>query len=113
MLSLSEFASFIWQFRWITYHLLVSNHICQLEVQRAYAAKSINLELRRLIHIYLATKKVPHIMGEPYTVEQVRDVAEYIFRGSDPLTHTLRVLAKYLGCKTLTSQTISATSWTE
>ena len=83
ILSLSGFASFNQQFRWITYHLLASDHICQLEVQKAYT-KSIDLELRRLIPIYLATEKVPHITGEPYTVEQVRDAAEYIFRGSDP-----------------------------
>ena len=83
MLSLSEFASFNRQFRWLTYHLLASNRVCQLEVQKAYT-KSIHPELHWLIHIYLVTEKVSHISGESYTVEQVRDAAEYIFRGSDP-----------------------------
>ena len=46
--------------------------------------KSIDPELCRLIHIYLATKKVPHISGEPYTVEQVRGAVEYIFKGGYP-----------------------------
>ena len=66
--SLSKFASFNRRFRWITYHLLASNRVCPLEVQKAYT-KSIHLELRRLIHIYLVTENVPHIRGEPYTVE--------------------------------------------
>ena len=70
MLSLSEFALFNQQFRWLTYRLLASNRVCQLEVQKAYT-KSIHPELRRLIHIYLVTKKVSHISGESYMVEQV------------------------------------------
>src|SRR5882724_8785941 len=74
---LSEFSTFNQQFRWLTYQLLASNHVSQLEVQKAYT-KSINPELCRMIHIYLATKRVPHIKGEPYTVEQVREVAEYL-----------------------------------
>src|SRR6266481_3410209 len=81
--SLSEFASFNRRFRRITYRLLASNHVCPLQVQKAYT-KSIHPELRRLIHIYLVMEKVPHIRGEPYTVEQVREAAEYIFKGSDP-----------------------------
>jgi len=71
------------QFRWLTYQLLASNHVSQLEVWKAYT-KNINPELCRMIHIYLATERVPHIKGEPYTVEQVREAAEYIFEGSDP-----------------------------
>ena len=27
---------------------------------------------------------MPHIKGEPYTVEQVREAAEHVFEGSDP-----------------------------
>ncbi len=81
--SLSEFASFNRWFRRITYRLLASNRVCPLQVQKAYT-KSIHPELRRLIHIYLVTEKVPHIRGEPYTIEQVREAAEYIFKGSDP-----------------------------
>ena len=77
------FASFNQQFRWITYHLLASNCVCPLEVQKAYT-KSIDPELRWVIHIYLVTEKVPHISGEAYTVEQVREAAEYIFEGNDP-----------------------------
>ena len=46
--------------------------------------KSIDPELRQLIHIYLVTEKVPHISGELCTVEQVRGAAEYIFKGGDP-----------------------------
>ena len=83
VLSLSEFASFNWQFRRLTYRLLASNCVCWLEVQKAYT-QSIHPELCQLIHIYLVTKKVSHISGESYTVEQIQDVAEYIFRGSDP-----------------------------
>src|SRR6266481_7189367 len=83
ILSLSEFASFNQQFRRLTYFLLASNCVCRLEVQKAYT-KSIDPELLRLIHIYLVTEKVPHIMGEPYTVEQVREAAEYVFEGNDP-----------------------------
>src|SRR6266481_7867192 len=81
--SLPKFASFNRRFRRITYRLLASNCVCLLEVQKAYT-KSIHPELGQLIHIYLVTEKVPHIRGEPYTVEQVREAAEYIFKGSDP-----------------------------
>ena len=81
--SLSDFASFNRQFRRLTSRLLASGRVCQLEVQKAYT-KSLNPELRRILHIYLLTEKVPHVTGEAYTVEQVREAAEYIFKGSDP-----------------------------
>ena len=44
ILSLSEFVSFNRQFRRLTYFLLASNHVCRLEVQKAYM-KSIDPEL--------------------------------------------------------------------
>ena len=69
--SLPEFASFNRQFRRLTSHLLASGRVCQLEVQKAYM-KSLNPELRRILHIYLVTEKVPHVTGEAYTVEQVQ-----------------------------------------
>ena len=63
--------------------LLASNCVSQLEVQKAYT-KSINLELCRMIHTYLVTERVPHVKGEPYMVEQVQEVADYVFEGKDP-----------------------------
>src|SRR6266481_38071 len=104
ILSLSDFASFNRRFRRITYCLLASNCVCLLEVQKAYT-KSIHPELRQLIHIYLVTEKVPHIRGEPYTVEQVREAAEYIFKGSDPCFEIIGQLQN----STKTPQPFSAT----
>jgi len=40
--------------------------------------------LRRKIQIYLKSEKALVLKGEPYSIEQVRGVAEYILEGSDP-----------------------------
>ena len=53
------------------------------ELQKAYTG-SINPDLRKKIIIYLISEKAPHVEGEPYSIEQVRGTAEYIFKGLDP-----------------------------
>ena len=53
------------------------------ELKKAYT-KSINLDLCQKIQIYLKSEKAPILKGEPYSIEQVREAAEYILEGSDP-----------------------------
>ena len=51
---------------------------------RRHTPKASTWSFDGIICIYLVTEKVPHISGEPYMVEQVREAAEYIFEGNDP-----------------------------
>ena len=53
------------------------------ELKKAYT-KGINLDLHQKIQIYLKSEKAPVLKGEPYLIEQVREAAEYILKGSDP-----------------------------
>ena len=81
--SLGEFTTFNREFRRITASLVAEGQSSPIKLQKAYT-KSINLDLRWKIHIYLKGEKVPHVKGEPYSIEQVHAAAEYILGGSDP-----------------------------
>jgi len=81
--SLTQFATFNREFRRIMARLVTEGRSNPEELKKAYT-KSINSDLRRKIQIYLKSKKAPILKGEPYSIEQVREAAEYILEGLDP-----------------------------
>jgi len=81
--SLAQFATFNWEFRRIMARLVMEGHSNPEELKKAYT-KSINLDLCQKIQIYLKLEKAPILKGEPYLIEQVREAAKYILKGSDP-----------------------------
>src|SRR5882724_9304693 len=81
--SLAQFATFNWEFRRITARLVMEGHSNPEDLKKAYT-KSINSDLHWKIQIYLKSEKAPVLKGELYSIEQVREAAEYILEGSDP-----------------------------
>jgi len=63
--------------------LVVEGHSNPDELKKAYT-KSINSDLHQKIQIYLKLEKAPILKGEPYSIEKVREAAEYVLEGSDP-----------------------------
>src|SRR6266481_9194913 len=82
--SLAEFATYNWEFRRITGWLVREGCTNPDKLRGAYT-KSIHCSLHRKIEIYLNVEKVvPPVIGEPCSIENVRAVAEYVLKGSDP-----------------------------
>src|SRR5882724_1651708 len=81
--SLTQFATFNREFRRIMARLVTEGCSNPEELKKAYT-KSINSDLHQKIQIYLKSEKAPILKGEPYSIEQVREAAEYVLEGLDP-----------------------------
>jgi len=81
--SLAQFSTFNWEFRRIMARLVMEGHSNPEELKKAYT-KSTNSDLCQKIQLYLKSEKAPVLKGELYLIEQVREAAKYILKGSDP-----------------------------